>query len=252
MRAATVKMWALHLVANAVVVAGFYWWLGIGDASALQLGATVLFGALLAAFTVWLQGTVFAHFREPESPASHTYRTALRNLLPLLAVAVVAVALYWLLKWLLGWAESPAFNIASWLTLHLRKPVRPALILSIITWKVRVVEWVVIPVVLLPLAAGVAGDGWSGFARASFARLRSWIFWIGCPLLLLLAIYVPCWLIHKVPYQGSLALEMTSFIVRWLVAWLLFVTAWFAVVALACGHRLWGLKERRDGEGEIG
>jgi hypothetical protein len=35
---------------------------------------------------------------------------------------------------------------------------------------------------------------------------------------------------------------MTSFVLRWLVAWLLFVTAWFALVALACGRRVWGRK----------
>jgi hypothetical protein len=161
----------------------------------------------------------------------------LRNLLPLLVVAAIAGALYWLLQWLLGRAESPAFKVASWLTLHLRKPVRPVLILSIITWKVRIVEWVVVPVLLLPLAAGVAGDGWRGVSRAWLARLRSWVFWIGCPVLLLLAVYVPWRLFHWVPWQGGLAVEMTSFIARWLIAWLLFVTAWFAVVALACGRK---------------
>ena len=240
MRAATKKIWALHLVANAAVVEGAYLWLGIGDASALQLAATVLFGVLLVAFTVWLHGIVFAHFGEPELPLSRSFRTAWRHLLPLAAVAVVAVALYWLLEWLLGRAYSPAANTASWLTLHLHRPIRPALILSIITWKVRVLEWWVVPVLLLPLVAGIAGDGWRGVARARFACLRTWTFWIGCPVLLLLAFYVPWRLIGWVPYQGGLGLEMTSFVFRWLIAWLLFVTAWFAVVALACGRQLWG------------
>jgi hypothetical protein len=242
MRAATVKIWALHLVANAAVVAGAYLWLGIGDASALQLAATVLFGLLLVAFTVWLHGTVFAHFREPDLPLSQTCRTAFRHLLPLTVIAVVAVALYWLLGWLLDRAYPPAATTASWLTLHLHRPVRPALILSIMTWKVRVVEWLVVPVLLLPLVAAIAGQGWRGFAGKSFALLRRWTFWIGCPVLLLLALYVPLRLIRWVPYEGGLGLEMTSFVLRWLVAWLLFVTAWFALVALACGRRLWGRK----------
>jgi hypothetical protein len=240
MRAATKKIWALHLVANAAVVAGAYLWLGIGDASALQLAATALFGVLLVAFTVWLHGAVFAHFREPDLPLSGVFRTALRHLPPLVVVAVVAAALYWLLEWLLGRAYSPASNTASWLTLHLHRPVRPALILSIVTLKVRVMEWWVVPVLLLPLVAGIAGNGWRGIARAPFACLRTWTFWIGCPLLLLLALYVPGRLIRWVPYEGGLGLEMTSFVLRWLIAWLLFVTAWFAVVALACGRRLWG------------
>lgn len=237
MRSATVKTWALHLVANAVVIAGAYLWLSIGDSTAWRLALTAVCGLLLVAFTVWLHGVVFAHFREPEAPISQAYRTALRHLPPLVLMAVVAAALYWLLEWLLDRAYSPASNTASWLTLHLHRPVRPALILNIITWKVRVVEWVLVPVLLLPLIANVAGDGWRGFVRKPFARLRRWTFWIGCPVLLLLAIYAPWRLMHWVPWQGSLGVEMTSFIARWLIAWLLFVTAWFATVALACGRR---------------
>jgi hypothetical protein len=225
MRAVTVKLWALHLLANAAVIAGAYEWLTIGDSTALRLVATALFGLLLVAFTVWLQGLVFAHFREPEAPLLRVFHIALRRLPPLILVAILAAALYWLLEWLLGKAYSPAVDTASWLTLHLRSPIHPALILSIITWKVRIMEWVIVPVLLLPLAA------------VSFARLREWTFWVGCPLLLLLAVYVPWRLVHWVPYHGGLPWEMTSFMARWLVAWLLFVTAWFVVVALACGRR---------------
>jgi len=228
MKAATVKIWALHLIGNAGVLAGVYLWLSIGDSTALRLVATALFGLLLIVFTVWLHGLVFVHFRDLELPLLRVFRAALRRLPPLILVAIVAAALYWLLQWLLSKADSPAADIASWLTMHLRSPVHPALILSIIAWAVRIVEWVIVPVLLLPLAA------------ASFARVREWTFWIACPLLLLLAIYVPWRLMHWVPYRGGLGLELTSFIARWVVAWLLCVTAWFALVALACGRRLWG------------
>jgi len=240
MRAATVRLWVLHLLANAVVLGGVYLWLGIGDASGLQLTATAVFGLLLIAFTVWLHGIVFAHFREPELPLSKAYRVALRRLPPLILLALVVLALYWLLGWLFDkYAYSRAAVTASWLTLHLRRPVHPSTILSMITWKLRLCEWLVIPVVFLPLAAGVTENGWRGFAGKSFAMLRRWWFWIACPVLLLAAVYVPWKLIHWVPYQGKLGVEMTSFLLRWLGGWLLFVTAWFAVVALACGRRLW-------------
>jgi hypothetical protein len=228
MNAATSKIWALHLVANAVVIAGIYEWLTIGDSTALRLVATGLFGLLLVLFTVWLHGIVFAHFREPEASVTVAFRSALRRLPMLILVAIIAAASYWLLEWLLGKAYSTSVDVASWLTLHLHKAVHPSLILRIFTWKVRIVEWVIVPVLLLPLAA----ETWK-------ARLREWTFWVLCPVLLLLAIYVPWRLINWVHWHGGLGLEMTSFIVRWLVAWLLFVTAWFAVVALACGRRPW-------------
>ena len=247
MRAATVRLWVLHLLANAVVLGGVYLWLGIGDATGLQLTATALFGLLLIAFTVWLHGIVFAHFREPELPASASFRTALRHLPPLILLALVALALYWLLGWLFDkYAWSRAAATASWLTLHLRRPVRPATILSIITWKVRVIEWLVIPVVFLPLISGVAENGWRAFAGKSFAMLRRWWFWIACPVLLLAALYVPWRLIHWVPYQGKFGVEMTSFLLRWLGGWLLFVTGWFAVIALACGRRLWPARAAKE------
>jgi hypothetical protein len=228
MNAATVKIWAMHLLANALVIAGIYEWLTIGDSTALRLVATALFGLLLVGFTVWLHGIVFAHFREPEAGVPAAFRSALRRLPILIVVAVIAAASYWLLEWLLGKAYNTSVDIASWLTLHLHKAVHPSLILRIFTWKVRIIEWVIVPVLLLPLAAGT----WK-------ARLREWTFWVLCPVLLLLAIYVPWRLMNWVHWHGGLGLEMTSFIARWLVAWLLFVTAWFAVVALACGRRPW-------------
>ena len=240
MRAATIRLWLLHLVANAVVIGGVYLWLGIGDATGLQLTATAVFGLLLIAFTVWLHGIVFAHFREPELPLSNAYGTALRRLPPLILLTLVVLALYWLLGWLFdqyGYSRSVA--VASWLTLHLRRPVRPATILWIATAKLRVWEWLIIPVIFLPIAAGVTERGWRGFGGKSWAMLRHWWFWVLCPVLLLLAIYVPWKLINWVPYQGKLGVEMTSFLLRWLIGWLLFVTAWFALVALACGRRLW-------------
>jgi len=240
MRGATVRLWVLHLVANAVVVGGAYLWLGIGDATGLQLTATAVFGLLLIAFTVWLHGVVFAHFREPELPLRRGFRAALRHLPPLILVALVVIALYWLLGWLFDkYAYSWSAKTASWLTLHLRRPCQPATLFWIATAKLRIWEWVILPVVFLPLAGGVAQNGWRGFAGKSFAMLRRWWFWVLCPVLLLAAIYLPWKLFHWVPYQGKLGAEMTSFLLRWLGGWLLFVTAWFAVVALACGRRLW-------------
>jgi hypothetical protein len=231
MNAATVKIWVLHLLASAVVIASVYEWLTIGDSTALRLVATALFGLLLVVFTVWLHGVVFAHFREPAASVIAAFRNSLRRLPILILVAIVAAASYWLLEWLLGKAYNTSVDIASWLTLHLQKAVHPSLILRIFTWKVRIVEWMIVPTLLLPLAA----QTWK-------ARLREWTFWVLCPVLLLLAIYVPWRLMNWVHWHGSLGIEMTSFIVRWLVAWLLFVTAWFAVVALACGQRPWARK----------
>ena len=233
MRAATVKLWALHLVGDALIVALFYVWLSIGEASAWQLIETALLGLVLAGFAVWLQGTAFAHFQEPESALAASFRSAWRRLLPLVVAALIAGVVYWFLSFLTDRAESPANKTASWLTLHLRRPVHPPMILSVFTWAIRLLEWVVAPVLLLPLAARVASEGWQGLAHGWFIRLRDWRYWLLSPVLLVLALYVPWRLFHWVPYLGGLSGELASFIARWLIAWLLFVAAWFATVAVA-------------------
>ncbi len=235
MRTATRNLWLVHLVANAVVLGGIYFWLGILDANGLQLAATALFGALLAAFTLWLHGSAFAYFREPGQSLGRAYRGALRHLPVLALIVIVAVALYWAMSWLLNHAPPKAVVAASWLTMRLRRPVRPSLILAIMTGAIRIVEWFVIPVLLLPIAAAAADLGWRGLAPRSLALLRRLRFLIACPVLLLLGLYAPWRLIHWTPYQGKLAVEMTSFLGRWMAAWLLFVTAWLGVTAVSGG-----------------
>ena len=46
-------------------------------------------------------------------------------MLPLLAAALVVAVLYGALTWLSGRSPRPASQLASWLTLQFRKPVRP-------------------------------------------------------------------------------------------------------------------------------
>jgi hypothetical protein len=55
---------------------------------------------------------------------------------------------------------------------------------------------------------------------------------------LLIALWLPWRLIHWTPYQGKLSLEAASFLVRWMVAWLIFVTGLLALSA-ATGGWLW-------------
>jgi len=75
-----------------------------------------------------------------------------------------------------GGKRSAAFQLASWLTLKLRKPVKPATIRAIFHAGFWIVQWIVLPVLLLPLAAGLAAHGWRGWRTV--AVRRPWRFWI--------------------------------------------------------------------------
>jgi hypothetical protein len=81
-----------------------------------------------------------------------------------------------------------------------------------------VARWIVLPMLLVPLFAGAASHGWRvwrGFSRRIFLA----------PVLVFLAVWVPLRLLAWVPRVSGFTMEMTSFILRAAVAYLLFVLA---------------------------
>jgi hypothetical protein len=220
---------AIHLGANALLLLLGYYWLGIGESRTASLAWSAFVGLLLVILSCWLDGATFAYFagKVPGLPAA--FRTALRNLPAIFAVLVLIGALYYLLSRWNNYSMLPAFELSSWLTAKLRKPVRPNSVFRVfssVTWLVR---WVVLPVILLPWVAAVSSQGWSGF-RHRIAK--GWRYWIEAPVLLLCALWVPFLLLGWVPYTGKFPIEMASFAVRLLIAYLLFVAAWLVLVFL--------------------
>jgi hypothetical protein len=230
MKPAIWKLVLLHLVGNALLLWGGYYWLGVGESSAgaLVWSAFVALACIVGA--VWLHGVALAQFGS-DGPwlMRAAFKSALRNLLPLLLVALAAVGLYLLLlRWQARSAGS-AFKIASYLTLKLRKPIKPVTVGHVFGVAFWIVRWVVLPVFLSPLAAAVARLGWSGF-RAGFWRLaRRWLYWIETPALLLCAFWAPLKLIAWVPHVSGFTTEMASFVARALAAYLLMSAALLAL-----------------------
>jgi hypothetical protein len=189
----------------------------------------LLVAAALLGATAWLHGAAFAYFREAEAPAlPAALRKALRHLPPLLVLVLAAVAFYAGLSWWDGYSSRPAFHIASFLTLKLRTPVKPSGVLTVFRAALWLVEWVVLPLVLLPLASGVASTGWQGF-RECGALLPQRRYWLLAPALLLCALWLPWRLVHWTPLTGAFGIELLSLLVRFTVAYLFFVGAWLAL-----------------------
>ncbi len=117
--------------------------------------------------------------------------------------------------------SNPAFRLASWLTLKLRKPVKPAAVLRIFNGVWWVVRWVAVPMLLRPWILAVAEFGWRGLAPSRLPK-RVWSEWCLTPLLLLCALWLPFRLLGWRPLMSGFGLEMASFIVRILIAYLLF------------------------------
>jgi hypothetical protein len=218
-----------HLLANAVLLGCGYYWLGIGESRTTTLAWSALIAFLLLAMACSTYGATFAFFggpkRERVFPA---WKTAARNLLPLGAAVVAIAAAYWLLGMWQDYSSDPASTVASFLTLTIRKPVTPASVLRVFDGALWFMRWVVLPVVLLPMLAAISTRGWPGF-KAIAAGDRKWWYWLAAPLLLLCAIWAPLKMLEWKPHPGNFGLEMTSFVLRAALAYLLFGAAWLAL-----------------------
>jgi len=236
MKRATVSLWLLHLIGNALLLWLGYYWLGVGESDTAHLlgsAAIVLGGVCVALF---LHGTALVYFdRDGERSLAHAMGTAARNLLPLLVVAILAAVVYGLLTYIYGKFQHNAFLIGSYATMHTRKPVAPAKVLHWYRVFILMLRWLVVPALLFPLTAAVARMGWAGFRLRSL-RLSP-LYWIEVCVLLLLALVVPLRLMNWIPEFSKFAAQMASLIARMGLGYLLFVAALLTIEFLTARGR---------------
>ena len=216
---------AAHLVGNALLLLLGYYWLGLGESSGtlvLWSAAVLLFGIAAA---VWLHGAALVFFhRRSDAPF-----LSAPHLLPLFVLTLFGLALYWLLSDLGDRFQHQAFVIGSYATLKTRKPVAPSAILRTYHVLIAILQWLVVPVLLLPLGAGVANRGWHGFSPKSFRRSFRWRYWVQVAVLLFLALYLPWKIVNWIPHVPGFGAEFISFLVRFLLAYLLFAAGLLAL-----------------------
>ena len=225
MSAASRKLFLLHLVANALLLWLGYEWLGVGESTRPRLLFSALDALAILALACWFHGATLVYFRAggPEPKINGAFRTALRHLPALLVAAILVLALYGLLAGAAAASGQPAFRLASWLTLKLRTPVKPATVARIFLGGFWIVRWAVLPVALLSMASGIAARGWHGFGE--FTWRGGWRYWLEVPLLLVAGFLLPFVLLAWVPATSGFTLEVVSFSLRMLAAYLLFVGA---------------------------
>lgn len=147
-------------------------------------------------------------------------------MLPLIAAGLALVLVYVLLSRWETYSAQPAFRIASWLTLTLRKPVKPASVGAVFGFVLWIVRWVILPVLFFPILKAIAQNGWFGFRHHG---PRTWLSWLEVPVLLWLAFKAPLILIYWVPRLNGFVLQTASFTFRALLAYLLFNGAWLVL-----------------------
>lgn len=224
MSTAARKLFLLHLVANALLLWLGYEWLGVGESTRVRLLFSALDALAILALVCWFHGATLVFFRTGGGQEINgAFRTSLRHVPALLAAAILVLVLYGLLAWAAAASGQPAFRLASWLTLKLRTPVKPATMARIFLGAFRIVRWVVLPVALLPMASGIAARGWRGFGE--FGWRGGWRYWLEVPLLLVAGLVLPFVVLGWVPAVSGFTFEVVSFSLRMLAAYLLFVGA---------------------------
>ena len=237
MTKATRMLCLTHLIGNALLLWLGYYWLGVGESTMVRLVWSALLALLIIAATAWLHGSSFAFFQNERSALEPALRTALRDLPPLFVLSIAVLIIYGLLAWWRDYSTQPASSIASYLTLKFRKPVKPATVEAVFNAVLWVVRWAILPILLLPLANSLANKGWQGFRADAWTRSRQWLYWIEVVVLLLLGIWLPLKLMTWVPNFTSFGMQMTSFVIRLLIAYLLFVASWLLVAQVSCPVR---------------
>jgi hypothetical protein len=218
---------ALHLAGNALLLAIGYYWLGTPESGALTLSWSALVLLALVSSACWLHAGTLLYFREGRG----AFRRILGRLLPVVVLAIVLIGVYLLLARWEEYSMKPASSLASWFTMKLRRPVKPAAMLAIFNAALWLLRWVVVPVFALPLVSNVASEGWTGLR--SFGHVaRNWRYWVVTVILMWCAFIAPLKLMSWVPSAAGFAMEMASFLARALAAYLLFNGGWLALLFL--------------------
>ena len=211
----------LHLLGDALLLWLGYRWLGMDESDGSHLFASFGLIAIVIVGAAWLHGLALAHFAGL-SLASAALRS-LRSLIPLTLLCLLAMLIYGGLVWVDRSYSGVAFRMASFLTLHLRKPVAPALIEKLFHGFMLVLEWSLVPALLIRVGARVATTGWSGFRRMQLGIRSFWVFAVAVAAFLFLGIWVPFRLFFWIPDISNFWGQFASFVVRTGFGYLLFV-----------------------------
>lgn len=229
------KLALIHLLANAAIGVLVYGWLLIPEAAVWQIGISTVAAAGLVGAFLWLHGGTLNALGESAEIGSAAWPAFVRT------VGRVPALFVWLLillaaRWVLyavdvqGWA----FVIASWLTLNLKRPISPS---GVAAWLMRgqtLLFWFVVAL-WLPLAREVARAGFAAFrgGRQSWREtVTSFGYWRAVIALWITGVYLPSVLVSWVPLVESFWAQLVSFVLRFLPAIALALTAWLTLLAL--------------------
>jgi hypothetical protein len=230
-RGGIVELWLLNFVANAALLAAAYFWLLIPDARGWQVAGSALLAAIVIISVIWLRAGTLAYFRVAEFRESgsvwRAYRHAIRHVPALALWGLVFGLITWMLWSLHGYV--PQFAV--WFRQKLNAGPPPRNIMADVNWLLFLLNCVVLPALWLPIATTVSA---TGFRPEHIVRTRRvWkqpMYWLCFCLLLGVGVYIPYKLVWWIPDLQTIRQQGWSMGLRFLVAYVIGVTAFLGVV----------------------
>ena len=235
-RTGVVKLWLLNILANAVLVAVWYFWLLIPDAHIWQVAGSGVIAVVGIALLLWLRAGTLAWLRVSDFRANkgiwRAYRLSLRHVPALGLWALVFVVFAWRMWSLHDYI--PQFAV--WLRQKLGNGPPPRNIMRDLNWLLLAVVGFVLPGLWVPFATTIAAVGFQ--AEHIVLTRQVWkrpLYWLWFCLLLGFGLYVPYKLTWWIPDLQTLRQQAWSMAGRFLLAYLVAVTllltlAWMTAV----------------------
>ena len=233
------RVWAIQGLGTLLWLALAYAWFWIRESRWWELAGSVLLAGFLAYLAVFLQRSALRVYRRDRlgipglaAAGRRSRQRTPREWLPgAVLVFVLFVALVWLSDVLQAAVPGATELLASWLTLHFRRPVDP----YVLQRRVEAIEfvgaWFLFVVVWLPVAAAVLlGERWMWRATLrAWRRLRYWLATLACAVVG----HVAFWkLAGWVPQVKGIAAQTASMLARLALGYVIALGAWLVILAL--------------------
>jgi hypothetical protein len=236
-RAGVIKLWLLNFVANAAVLAVWYFWLIIPDVHGWQVAGSALLALGVVVAVLWLRTGTLAWFRVGEFRSQggiwSAYRHSWRHVWALAIWVLVFAALAWMLCGLSGYV--PQFAV--WFRQKLGGGPPPRNITRDVNWLLLLIGGFVLPGLWVPMATTISAVGFK--AEHIILSRRVWkrpLYWLWFCLLLGATVFLAYKLVWWIPDLQTLRQQAWSMTGRFLLAYIIAVTGFIAVVWMTALH----------------
>jgi hypothetical protein len=236
----TPRLWGVQFLGNALIFAAFAGWLHLPEAHWWDVLLNVIVIALVAVTAVVLHGGTLNYFHSAHAdrtaPLMPEFKKAFKNFFAIAVWAAVFFFLWFLADLLSDYRYSFSGYLRSSLPSWLRKHTTDTGFTDNYMLLVNMLLWVVLPGLLLPLAALAADRGFRGLmqAREWGKTLKRVSYWI----VLVLAV-IPAGIVITVvldwklnPQTATLRGEEFSLFVRLLACYLIGLFPWLWVCSM--------------------